>query len=508
MRRSLTLITVALLLSGWSATAAIPQTRAQETIAKLGSKEPLKSSVWGAFAVNMKGDTIVNVNCRQKMVPASNVKLLSTGLALRQFGPDFRFETRLGYSGVVKDSTLTGDLYIIGGGDPTTGSMSEHSEKVNATFAKWASLLREAGISRIDGRVIADPRFFDDVTAENPAWSYEDIGTYYGSGPRGLNFYENAQHFYVTPGPSVGSRPVVRPRYPSTPWMNFSVVATTSKSRTSNDLYYVASDFEPVGQIRGRFPIDRKGYTMECSNKFGPYTCAFYFYNYLMGAGVEVTGGYGDIDGEGFIRTEISALGRGSSAPKVKDMTVIGSSQSARLADIIRDTNTESDNFYAETLMHMLGKTLHHSSVYDSCRVAVEDLFKGMGLLTKNSCQMYDGSGLARKNYVSPIFFVSFLRIMARSAVYEPYFNSLPQPGGKGTLETILRNEDKAFKGRVHAKTGSMNGVRCISGYVVSADGDPDKTIAFSLMMNNLTVSASLVTPIVEDVLMALLAEN
>ena len=97
---------------------------------------------------------------------------------------------------------------------------------------------------------------------------------------------------------------------------------------------------------------------------------------------------------------------------------------------------------------------------------------------------------------------------MARSAVYEPYFSSLPQPGGKGTLETILRNEDKAFKGRVHAKTGSMNGVRCISGYVVSSDGDPDKTIAFSLMMNNLTVSASLVTPIVEDVLMALLAEN
>ena len=57
-------------------------------------------------------------------------------------------------------------------------------------------------------------------------------------------------------------------------------------------------------------------------------------------------------------------------------------------------------------------------------------------------------------------------------------------------------------------KSGSMNGVRCVSGYVVSADGDPDKTIAFSLMMNNLTVSASLVTPIVEDVLMALLAEN
>lgn len=508
MRKYPILITVALLLSGWSATAGIPLTRAQETISKLGAKEPLKSSVWGMFAVNMQGDTIVNVNCRQKMVPASNVKLLTTGLALRQFGPDFRFETKIGYDGVVKDSTLTGDLYIIGGGDPTTGSMAEHAEKVNATFSKWAGLIRAAGISRIDGRVIADPRFFDDATAENQAWSIEDIGTYYGAGPRGLNFYENVQNFYVTPGPSIGSKPVVKPRYPSTPWMKVSVAATTSKSRTASSLYYVASDFEPVGQIRGCFPIDRKGYTMECTNRFGPFTCAFYFYNYLMGAGLEVTQGYGDIDGDGFIRTDISVLGRGASAPKVKDLTIIGSSSSAPLSDIIRDTNTESDNFYAETLLRMLGKTLHHSAVYDSCRVAAEDMFKAMGLLTKNSCQMYDGSGLARKNFVSPIFFVSFLRIMANSPVYEPYFNSLPQPGGKGTLEYILRNEAKALKGRVHAKTGSMNGVRCISGYVAASDGDPEKTIVFSLMLNNFTVSYSLTTPIVEDVLMALLAEN
>ena len=508
MRNILISISVALLLFSGSATAALPQTRAQATMQKISQREPVRSAVWGVFAVNMQGDTLVNINSRQKMVPASNVKLLTTGLALRTLGPDFRFETKLGYVGTITDSTLVGDLYIIGGGDPTTGSTSEHADKLNVTFSRWASIIRKAGINKIDGKVVGDPRFFNDATPENLAWSYEDIGTYYGAGPCGLNFFENAQNFYVTPAASVGVRPYVRPRFPSTPWMRFTNTATTAKAHTTNDLYYVSTEFGPYGEIRGRFPIDRKGYTLECANKFGAYTCAYYFHNYLNSNGITVTKGFADIDRFDRVRTDLYDVDTGTPAPASKSIEMIGSARSPRLADILRDTNTESDNFYAETLLRMLGKTLHNSAVYDSCRVAVEDLFQDMGLVTKNSCQMYDGSGLGRKNYVSPAFFVSFLKLMARSGVYEDYFNSLPQPGGKGTLETILRNEPDSFKGRIHAKTGSMNGVRCISGYIESKDGDPSRTIVFSLMMNNLTVNMSVVTPIVEEVLVALAEEN
>lgn len=508
MRNILIAISVALLLSGGSATAALPRTRAQETVQKIAQKEPVRSSVWGVFAVNMRGDTLVNVNHRQKMVPASNIKLLTTGLALRTFGPDFRFETKLGYDGEIKDSTLVGDLYIIGGGDPTIGSSSEHADKSSVTFSRWTRILREAGISRIEGRVIGDPRFFDDATPENLSWSYEDLGTYYGAGPCGLNFYENAQDFYVTPGASVGASPYVRPRYPDTPWMAFSNLAVTSKAHSSNDLYYVGSEFGPYGEVRGRFPIDRKGYTLECSNRYGAFTCAYYFFKYLSSNGISVSDGFADVDRSGRVRTDLNNVASGLPAAPVTSLTVLGSASSPRLADILRDTNTQSDNFYAETLLKMLGRTLHHSAVYDSCRVAAEDIFKEMGLVTKNSCQMYDGSGLGRKSYVSPAFFVSFLKMMAESGCYEDYFNSLPQPGGKGTLEMILRNEPSEYKGRIHAKTGSMNGVRCVSGYIVSRDGDPSGTIVFSLMMNNLTVRMPVVTPVVEEVLAALLDEN
>lgn len=508
MRKILTIISVALLLAGGSATAALPQTRAQQAVMKTGSREPVRSAVWGVLAVTVKGDTLVNVNSRQKMAPASNVKLLTTGLALRTLGSDFRFETQLKYTGSIADSTLVGDLYIVGGGDPTTGSTSDSAEKLTETFAKWASLLRKAGIKRIEGRVIGDPRFFNDATPENLSWSYEDLGTYYGAGPTGLNFFENAQTFYVTPGAAVGSAPFVRPRYPETPWMKLTVTAKTSPARSSNDLYYVNSDFEPRGEIRGRFPVDRKGYTLECSNKFGAYTCAYYFHKYLINNGIKVTSGFGDVDRYGHVRTRLGVEELPVSAASSKNLKSIGSSWSPRLADIIHDTNCNSDNFYAETILHMLGKKLHNSAVYDSCRVAVDELFRGMGLSTANSCQMYDGSGLARKNYISPAFFVAFLRIMTRSAVYQDYINSLPQPGKKGTLEYILRNAPDSMKGRIHAKTGSMNGVRCLSGYITASDGDPDKTIAFSLMLNNFNVSASVMTPVVEDILLALASEN
>lgn len=508
MSKFLTTISVALLLFSWSATAALPKTRTQQTVNSIASKEPMRSSALGVFAINLKGDTLAVCNIRQKLVPASNVKLITTGLALKNLGPDFRFETTLAYTGQIKDSTLVGDLYIVGGGDPTTGSVSESAEKIAVTFGKWESILRKAGINRIEGRIVADPRYFDDQTAENLSWSYDDIGTYYGAGPTGLNFFENAQTFYVTPGAAVGAKPYVRPRYPDTPWMDITVSATTSKARTSNDLYYVTSDFTPTGEVRGKFPIDRRGYTLECSNRYGAYTCASYFYKYLVSKKISVTNGYADIDRYGHIRNFSVTQGIPVSAVPLKKLTRIGVTTSPKLSDIVSDTNHASDNFYAETLLHMLGKKYCNSAIYDSCRVAVDNLLADMGLSTANSCQIYDGSGLGRKSYVSPEFFVSFLRKMARTKVFEPYLASLPQPGSKGTLEMILRESPDSMKGRIHAKTGSMNGVRCVSGYIEASDGNPEKMIVFSLLMNNFTASTPVMTRIVEDILASLASEN
>ena len=121
MRHPHILITVALLLSCGSATAGIPRTQAQKTIEEICAREPLRSALVGVLAVRADGDTLAAVNFRTRMVPASNVKLLTTGMALHTLGADYRFETKLAYSGTLEDGVLKGDLYILGGETPRPG---------------------------------------------------------------------------------------------------------------------------------------------------------------------------------------------------------------------------------------------------------------------------------------------------------------------------------------------------------------------------------------------------
>ena len=507
MKITFPLISVALLLSAWSATAGIPRTEAQKAVEAVCAREPLRAGLAGVLAVRADGDTLVAINVRQKLVPASNVKLLTTGMALHRLGADFRFETRIACTGAVEDGVLKGDVYILGGGDPTTGSRSDCAEGVGKTFATWAKFLSDAGITTVEGRILGDPRAFSTPTPQNLGWTFDDLGTYYGAGPTGLNFFENAQNFYVTPGPA-GTAPNYRVQYPETPWMRVENHAVTGPARSSNSLYYVNSTLGPYGELAGSFPADRRGYTLECSNAFGAYTCAWYFRNYLQKNGIAVLGGWGDVTPQGEVRTDLTPGAARTPAAVADSLTVLGSSYSPRLAEIVRDTNAESDNFYAETLLKTLALRSGLTAGQDDCEKAAEAGLRDLGLRADGACHQVDGSGLSRKNYVSPAFFVRFLRKMMTVPAWEPFFASLPVPGAKGTLEDRFQKAPQEFKDRIHMKTGSMNGVRCFSGYILSADGNPQHTIIFSVLVNNCPERSYLMIPPLDAIIEAIAAEN
>ena len=95
---------------------------AQIDVESLMNNEFISKAVVSMCAVTGNGQKIMDINASQMLVPASNMKLISTGAALHKLGPDFRFETALGYDGQIEDSVLRGNVYIIGGGDPTLGS--------------------------------------------------------------------------------------------------------------------------------------------------------------------------------------------------------------------------------------------------------------------------------------------------------------------------------------------------------------------------------------------------
>ena len=183
------------------------------------SNGPLKGAVVGVCAVE-NGKTVVAYNASTRMVPASNMKLVTTGAALRAFGPEYRFKTEIGYTGSIdKDGTLNGDVYIIGGGDPTIGAADTTAFKADALFWKWKTILSSAGIKRINGNIIGDGSAWEGGL-EHPGWEYADTWTYYGTGSSALCFYENTIDLQVSAGAEPGAPVNMTQTYPDTPWLH------------------------------------------------------------------------------------------------------------------------------------------------------------------------------------------------------------------------------------------------------------------------------------------------
>ena len=421
------LISVALLLlSGGGATVAISADLNGE-FAAMARCEALRGSVWGAFAVTADGDTLVNVNGGVRMLPASNVKLITTGAALYYLGPDFRFRTCLACDGPVIGGRLKGRLHIIGGGDPSLCDRHKSTGDSLATFTQWLSLVRKAGISSIEGGVVGDAGHFDgeDFLGD---WSLEDISLEYSSAALGLNISDNL----IDDG--------------------------SGKACTAS----------------------------------APQHCARQFASFLRDHGITVPE-----DESGWEGT-----------PDSGGLTVIGGTSSTGLGNLITVANHESENIYAEALFREMGLRVSGSASYEKSAEALGEVLSRMGLGgSLDSVQIVDGSGLSRKNYVSPEFLVAFLTNMGGRPEFGAFLQSIPSPGN-GTLKNRLTGKDGSLRARVHMKSGTMNGVRCFSGYILPSDGDSGKMIAFSIMTNNVVAAGSSLASLMDAMVVRLAAEN
>lgn len=442
----------------------------------------LGNAVTGILALSPQGDTLVSLNPNTLLMPASNMKLVTTGLALDRLGSESVYETRIGYSGTIRDSVLTGDLYIIGGGDPLLGSDDSMAEALPVLFGDWTESLKAAGIRKIDGHIIGDDRYFSLAMPEEQTWQWDDCGTYYGAGACGLTFFENRQDFRVEAGSEEGAPVRIDEVFPVCPWMEFRYRCSTGEAGTGDRLYFYTSDLAPVGEMRGTYAIDRSPKILECSNKFPALTCAYYFMEWLRENGTGCTGGAADT---GLFAPEGGIADRDS-------LTVIGSTSSPTLEEIAFLTNHESNNVLAETVFLSIGKAVCGAGDYGTSRTAVRNLLQDMGVY-HDDVVIRDGSGLSRHNLLSASFICSFLKAMEESAAFDDFIGSLPSPGSHGTMETVMTDYTDGLKDRIRLKSGSMSGVKCFSGYIfpdTSPDGTPaGKPAVFSILINNSTLS-------------------
>ena len=491
MKRFVTLLFgLGLSLSAFAQAGATQSATVQQTIDALAVKAPLQGTVWGFCVKDLQGHTLTQHNAGQRMMPASNRKLITTGVALHAFGPEYRFRTGIGYTGeIAEDGTLQGDVYLIGGGDPTLGAPDSIAYKPDALFWKWKSLLKEAGIQRIHGRIVGDGTAFEGHL-EHASWEYDDMGTYYGTGGNALCFYENAIDFDVAA--AVEGEPVkMRQTYPETPWLHLTNHAFTGPEGTGNSLYLFTTDLAPYAELRGTFATDRKPKRESFSNKYGALTCAYYFWKNLRDTGWEVTGGYADIDRNGYLRGPDFRPQEKAGKPRE-----IGFTESPRLADIAHVTNWRSDNFYAETFLRAMGEAASGVAEYDSCLVAESVVLRDLGL-NLDDIALADGSGLSRMNYVTPEWMTDFLLAMRGSPAFDVFLSTIPHPG-QGTLNVI--NLDPS---RICMKSGSLGGTLCYSGYVLDASGRPQKV--FSFLTNNAVASTREVRSAIVQVLSLLI---
>ena len=425
MRRFSTIICT--LLLSVALYAGVPGTATQrKAVALDATGGKFECCNWGILAVNAKGDTIANLNSKRRMVPASNMKLITTGAALITFGGGYTFKTEIATDGEVRDTTLHGNLYIIGGGDPLIGNLFSYLPKPDIPFGKWYRILEDKGIRRIEGSIIGNGSYFDD--SFHTDWSNEDRRSKDGVVPSGLTW-------------------------------------------------------------RGK---------MEDPLPDGPIAAAEYFKEWLQAKGVTVSE-------DPFAAGEPAAYDTPADS-----LTMLGTAASASLRTIVSIANHQSDNFCAETLIKAIGKKIAGSDDYDHATAALHRALSPLGLaVASHKMRFADGSGLSRKNYISPDFIVRFLCAMQKTKSYSDFHNSLPMPGrSDGTLKTRLPKAPAEIKNRIWMKSGSMAGTRCFSGYIDSSDGTAANAIAFSVMVNNYVGSSEELSRILDELILSLANEN
>ncbi|MGN0190005.1 MAG: D-alanyl-D-alanine carboxypeptidase/D-alanyl-D-alanine-endopeptidase [Candidatus Cryptobacteroides sp.] len=464
----------------------------KEAVRRLEEGPGMKGASVGILAVRGGRDTLIDVSGTRLLLPASNMKTVTTAAALHKLGGDFRFRTSIGYSGRIEDGILKGDLYIIGGGDPTIGSVNPIAEALESTFGKWAALVEGAGIREIEGQIIGDGRWLEGMM-EQESWQLNDSGTYYGSGVSGLSFYENVQDFLVQAGKEAGDPLSVSVKYPVTPWLRYSFPCVTGPKGSGNTLYFYTTSLSSIGEMRGTFAVDRKPRTEQAANKFPEMTCAAYFCDYLERCGITCSDGPADL---GLV------FGASEGVPQ-EELTVLGFTESPDLESIVQVTNRESNNLYAETLLRTLGKLYGNSSDYKASCAVLRKVLKDMGA-DSEGMRISDGSGLSREDHLSADFLCRLLGAVLEQPYKDIFIQSLPKPGGEGSIKFIMQEAPAAVKERIRMKSGSMSDVRCFSGYILPRDGNSGQTIVFSLLVNNFTGPLSRIQPYMDGIILAL----
>lgn len=462
------------------------QAELMREIAKVLEDEAFENAFWGVHIKDLnKGTTLFQRNSNKSFMPASNVKLYTTAAALVLLGPGFRYQTDLYYEGAIEDSVLYGSLIVRGSGDPTFGGRF-HDDDRTWIFRKWAGSIKEAGIARIEGDIIGDDSIFDDIPL-GLGWAWDNLSYWYSAQLSGLSYNENCIDVKII-GTKKG-RPA-KIMYEPFETSYVSIINNTLTVHPDSSRKSRYHRFEGTNDIN-IFSLVPEGDTVKTSLSVHNPTLFFthVFKETLIREGIPVFGG-------------IREMAKVPIKPDYTNRAVLLTGyDSVPLAEIISAINKDSRNLYADQLLKTIGlldTEYHPAPGSHEGGIKVQLDFLDYAGLDTSRVLLVDGSGLSRRNMITPEMTTTLLAYMWNHPdkyIRDAFIESLPVAGIDGTLEDRFLSGPSYNNAR--AKTGFVSNVRSLSGYVTSYGDSP---LVFSIMSNHYTAPTKEINKLHEQI--------
>jgi D-alanyl-D-alanine carboxypeptidase/D-alanyl-D-alanine-endopeptidase (penicillin-binding protein 4) len=426
----------------------------------IGTKKWDKAKVGVSLYDVTTSTVLANVRADEALIPASNMKVLTSGAALMILGPDFAFKTQ-----VILDGQT---LIIKGDGDPSLADPAildkmDPKMTVSEMLGTLANAVGKTGTTSITGLII-DDRVFDRQLV-HPSWPVDQLSRGYCAQVCGVNFHANVLHVFPAPGPDGPGTPAIYTTQPAAPWLALDVRSRTV--REGNNSAWLTREegnkFTLRGDVRHKSlsPIE---VTFDDPAMFFGRCLA----DQLSGAGIQT-----DLKTVR-LATENEDLSKG------RVVAVI----TTPIAEVIKRCNTDSENLYAESLLKRIGHAVakEPGSWTNGAAVLRMLISEKIGAGAAAGTIISDGSGMSRENAVSPATLTRWLAIVANDkTIAEPFHTSMATVG-TGTLRR--RFQGAKLKNTLAAKSGFINGVRTLSGYVTNPE--TGRQVAFSVMINDI----------------------
>jgi serine-type D-Ala-D-Ala carboxypeptidase/endopeptidase (penicillin-binding protein 4) len=479
-------------------------------IATILAQPELDGGFWGIEVVSLKtGKVLYAQNANKLFTPASNTKLFTTSTALALIGPDYRFKTSVETTGVLdKHGRLSGDLLLVGRGDPNLSGRelpydlrtqrNDHPIKV---LEDLADSLVQKGVKYVDGDLIADDSYFA-FERYGEGWSQDDLVWGDGAPVSALTINDNVVFVNILPADRAGERAFVSIA-PFADYYHVDNRIITTPAGTARRIFF---NREP-----GSTALDDQGANEALAIEDPAAFASELFRSLLERRGVTIYGvdhaHHTELARLSTFSVTATAEARGGGSDPSRPMAlnpplVLASYDSRPLIDDIRVINKVSQNLHAEILLRLLGREKGTAATVESGLEVVRGFLTKAGI-PSDEYVFYDGSGLSRQNLVTPHAVVSLLEYSANQPWGKSFRDTFPLAGVDGSLAERLKGT--AAQGNVHGKTGSLGGVKTLSGYATTSHGDE---VAFSILSNNFNVPAKKMTDAIDAIVESLVDDD